>query len=67
VFAVDLRLKYSDYIKGLTANSNSKTIFITNPATKSACNLFNYAQTIQLPEMIPIIDQLSKILSLHSF
>ncbi len=64
MYAVDIRLKYNEYIKGLSANSTSKTIFITNPATKPCFDLFNYAKTIQLPEIIPIIEQLSNFLKI---
>jgi hypothetical protein len=53
-------LKYNDYIKGISAGSNSKTIFVTNPATKYAFELHNYAKNVNLPEIIPIIDKLSK-------
>ncbi len=57
VFAIDLTIAYSAYEKSTFARSTSKTIFTVNPATKEGYSLYNYVSTVDLPAILPLIEQ----------
>lgn len=57
LFAIDVNINHNHYERSLFAVSTSRTIFTLNPCTQEGFMLYNYAKTVKLAPIIPIIEQ----------
>ena len=62
IFAVDIKIKKNDFTKSMEASTTSRTIFIANPNTKDAYQLYRYGRSCEgkLPPVVSYIDQIKK-------